>query len=53
MGGNKSDNRFLFKLCALNSYHMKEVPMFIKEDRGSENAQFWHYLMLIRRTHSQ
>ena len=27
--------------------------MLIEEQRGIENAPFWHYLMLVIRTHSQ
>ena len=27
--------------------------MLIEEQCGIENAPFWHYLMLVRRTHSQ
>ena len=29
------------------------VTMLIKEQWGVENAPFWHYLMLIIRTHSK
>ena len=29
------------------------MPMLVKEQWGTENVLFWHYLMLITRTHSK